>query len=792
MHRIAISLRTFFSLSLLLTTFAISQEAASIFDTNAVHKVYIEIESDSLDLIFQNVESNQEYPATFIFDDGVVRDTVPNIGFRLRGNTSRFSQKKSFKVSFNTFERGRKYQGVEKLNLNGEHNDPSILRARVCWDIHREFQVPASRTNHMELYINDSYYGLYLNVEHIDENFVKRIFGNNNGNLYKCLWPATLTFRGSGDPEEYQFTSGGRRAYDLKTNTEGDDYSDLAYFISVLNNVPDPFFVSSIQEVFNVNGYLRALAVDVLIANWDGYWYNKNNFYLYRNTRTGKFEYIPYDLDNTLGIWWDGIEPGVDWGNRNIYDWGRDAAERPLAERLLKFDVFRDRFSFYMDQLLNSGFDVSTLSTEIAALQTMITPAAELDTWRTLDYGFTIADFQNSINQSVANHVPYGIIPYLTARHASAGSQLALNPIAPIIESVDRDPLWPGPNVDIKIYARVEDEDTPAEVKLEYALNDVWQPALEMADNGLGADLIANDKVYSVTVPALGEDTRLNYYIVASDVDGLITSDPASAPANSYSTQSGNQSSVLFINEFMASNDSTIADPQGDYEDWLEIFNGDTGAVWLGDLYLTDNPDNLLKWQLPPISLPSGDFLLIWADEDGVDGDDHANFRLNREGEFIGLLRSDTTFIDSISYGEQQTDISYGRVTDGAAVWQEFPDPTPGASNSTTSIQTGQDDPALQTFFLGQNYPNPFNGETIIPYSLNNNADIELAIVNPLGQTIRSLTSGFRSAGSYQISWDGRDKNQQMVASGLYFVYLKAKNDSRPAMTQVRKILVIQ
>ena len=774
------------------TALSYSQTPASIFDQAAVHKVFIEIEQDSLDLIFQNVESDHEYPATFIYDDGVVRDTVEQIGFRLRGNTSRFSQKKSFKVSFNTFDRGRKYQGLEKLNLNGEHNDPSIMRAKISWDLHRNFAVPATRTSHVELHINSDYYGLYLNVEHVDENFAKRQFGNNDGNLYKCLWPATLTFRGSGDPDDYKFTVGDRRAYDLKTNTESDDYSDLAYFISVLNNVPDVFFVESIDAVFNVNNYLRALAVDVVTANWDGYWYNKNNFYLYRNTRTGKFEYIPFDLDNTLGIWWDGIEPGVDWGNREIYNWGRDVTERPLAERLLSFDEFRDRFSFYVGQLLDGAFHVDQLSSQITDLKALITPAAELDTWRTLDYGFTIDDFHNSVQQSVANHVPYGIIPYITERGNSAASQLVLNPIPPIIETVDRQPLWPGPATTLTIFARIEDEAVPSNVQLEYALNDEWQVALPMQDDGLGVDLVANDKVYSVEVAAPGQDVKINYYVVATDVDGLSGTAPAGAPGSTYSTQTGGQASALFINEFMASNDSSIADPQGEYDDWIELFNGDTAGVWLGDLFLTDNFENLLKWQLPAITLPAGGFLLIWADEDGSDGDDHANFRLNRAGEEIGLLRSDSTFVDSITYGEQETDISYGRTRDGTATWQQFTEPTPGASNATTSVEDiGQESNAL-TFRLGQNYPNPFNGETTIPYQLAEATEVELGIINALGQQVATLAVGHQPAGNYQVHWNGTDKNQQVVASGLYFVYLKTQKSASSTVLQVRKLLVIQ
>ena len=109
-------------------------ERGRVFNDSIVPKIYIAINPDSLQAIFNNPSSNYEYRAQFVFNDGVHIDTVYNIGFRLRGNTSRSAQKKSFKISFNTFVKGQSYQKLDKLNLNGEHNDPSIARSKTYWD----------------------------------------------------------------------------------------------------------------------------------------------------------------------------------------------------------------------------------------------------------------------------------------------------------------------------------------------------------------------------------------------------------------------------------------------------------------------------------------------------------------------------------------------------------------------------------------------------------------------------------------------------------------------------------
>ena len=128
--------------------------------------------------------------------------------------------------------------------------------------------------------------------------------------------------------------------------------------------------------------------------------------------------------------------------------------------------------------------------------------------------------------------------------------------------------------------------------------------------------------------------------------------------------------SMLFINEFMASNSSAsgIYDSQGDYDDWIEIYNlGDT-SVNMAGMYLTDDLANPTKWQIPSgyssqTTIPAGGFLVFWADDEITEGPAiHTNFKLSGSGEQIGLFDTDgITEIDAVVFGEQTTNISYGR-----------------------------------------------------------------------------------------------------------------------------------
>ncbi len=417
---------------------SIQSEDNPVFNDATVATVRIYIDPDTLDWIMDeaNLDSDHEFSAQFIFENHLITDTVDNVGFRLRGNTSRQAQKKSFKVSFNTFVPGGDFYGLEKLNLNSEHNDPSIIRAKLCWDIFNDYGVAAPRANHVKLYINDRYFGLYINVEHIDERFVRSRFGNNNGNLYKCLWPADLTYI-SENPEDYKFEQGNRRTYDLKINQESDDYSDLANFIDILNNTSPQQFPDVLEKVFDVNSFLKTMAVDAAVASWDNYWFLKNNYYLYRNTATGRFEFIPYDYDNTFGVWWDGILPGVDWGTRDVYNWGNPAESRPLVERLLDVARFRDRYSYFLKELVENNFNIDVMSPRVDSLHTMISDAAEADSFRTFDYGYTVEQFHASYDQALGDHVTYGLKPYIETRSASILQNLEAFDIAPLIGNVD-------------------------------------------------------------------------------------------------------------------------------------------------------------------------------------------------------------------------------------------------------------------------------------------------------------------------------------------------------------------
>ena len=128
----------------------------------------------------------------------------------------------------------------------------------------------------------------------------------------------------------------------------------------------------------------------------------------------------------------------------------------------------------------------------------------------------------------------------------------------------------------------------------------------------------------------------------------------------------------LVVNEWMAANTKTLADPaDNDFDDWFELYNPGVTAVDLAGYYLTDTPTNKFKYVVPPGYLvPAGGFLLVWADEEGgqnsLGGDLHANFKLSATGEYLGIYAPDGTLVNEVTFGPQLADVSECRFPDGA------------------------------------------------------------------------------------------------------------------------------
>jgi spore coat protein H len=751
-----------FYLFLLITAYAAVTGAQSLpynplFDETKVNSIFINIDEDSLLQLYTDVESNHEYDVQFVYDQSGIRDTLEHVGFRLRGNTSRYSAKKSFKVSFNTFDPGRKYEGYEKLNLNGSHNDPSMVREKLFYDVWNRFGLAARRSSFIRVYINELYYGLYTNIEEMDEVWCKDRFGDASGNLYKCTYPADLVYLGANQ-ENYKYqggTTSGGRAYDLQNNESSDDYTDLVNLITILKQTSGIDIPCELEKVFNVDAFLKSYAMDVASGNWDDYAFNKNNFYLYHNPFTDQIEFIAYDCDNTFGVDWIGI----DWTTRSVYSWA-NAAERPLISRILEIEEYNDRFSFYLNELVTTVLDPVNIAPHIDSMKNLITEAALEDEFKSYDYGYSDQDFLDAFNTNdIDGHTPYGVNNFIAARRASALDELVLNNIAPVLANEDHQPLLPEPGEDISIAVNAIDDIAIATVTLYYSLDSVQFSSVLLYDDGLHNDGAANDNFYGIELPAVTSNGYIYYHFQAIDNGGQFTRFPV---CDEFRLKIGFEPPPLFINELLASNSTVIGDDFGEFEDYVEIYNAGSIPFYLGDKYISDDFLNPSKWRLPAVTLNGDSYLLIWTDNDAEQGFNHADFSLNASGEQLGLFASASEYfaaIDTLTFGQQTTDVSIGRLPNGEGPFITLPGPTPGFSNYAVAIE--ETNVGVSSMLI---FSEPYSETLLVQLLFNVSVDrLALQLLSIEGKIIDDKHSIALQPGTHTISM-----STQNIPAGLY------------------------
>ena len=231
----------------------------------------------------------------------------------------------------------------------------------------------------------------------------------------------------------------------------------------------------------------------------------------------------------------------------------------------------------------------------------------------------------------------------------------------------------------------------------------------------------------------------------------------------------------LRLNEFMASNDTTVSDGFGEFDDWLELFNAGPDTVSLAGLFLSDNLGSPTKWELPAMNLAPGAFLLVWCDEDMEQGPLHAAFKLSAGGEELGLFaRHDLDYapIDTIVFGDQEDDVSWGRSSDGDGDWLAFDHPTPGVSNTAVSSAG-----TAQNLMLGLEaaWPNPSTGAVQIMGRLPHGVtDARLRIYDVRGALVRELMTDESAEAARVWTWDGNDGTGRRVSTGMYLLRLES------------------
>ncbi len=250
-----------------------------------------------------------------------------------------------------------------------------------------------------------------------------------------------------------------------------------------------------------------------------------------------------------------------------------------------------------------------------------------------------------------------------------------------VINSVSQTPIVVEPADDVIIEVSLSSSSVTS-INLNYQINNGNFTTIPMSA-GSGA-------LYQATIPALNASGEVAYYIEVVDSESFVVRSPVAAEAYYQYTTSTDELPQLYINEFLAVNQSCCPDTDGgteEFDDWIEIYNAGSASVDIGGFYITDDSADPFKYQIPTdaqssTTIPSGGYLILWADNDTEQGPLHLGFGLSGEGEDISLNYRDGRTIDLHSFGVQTADISQGRIQDGSETWTSFSNPTPGQSNN--------------------------------------------------------------------------------------------------------------
>lgn len=310
-------------------------------------------------------------PATFRWNDR----SFESVAVRYKGNSSSMPEqrhKRGLLVKFNEYDKKGTFGGLHRVALDNGIQFGGLLSEPLITSILREVGVRAARCNFAKLTINGSYAGLYVNVERVDEIFVRNHFEDAGGPLYK------VDEGGPGAdwrPVSIPADAKGRvpLAFEPQNKAAEPDARDVLDLIDRLNRVPANQFAQCLDANLETDAFLKSMAVLLFAGAFDQLTgWNPHNYCLYRQPEDGRWYYIAFDLDVGFAERAFGQVPVIDGWNAA---WPLPGGPpRPVLERLVDDPTFLARYRQIADEILEKQFHPDVLIPQLNALYEVIKP----------------------------------------------------------------------------------------------------------------------------------------------------------------------------------------------------------------------------------------------------------------------------------------------------------------------------------------------------------------------------------------------------------------------------------
>ena len=680
--------------------FSLLSHSQEFYDLNTIQTIEIEFAQTNWDQLLDNAyASTGDYIlAASVSINGIEYDSV---GVKYKGNSTYNPNqtKNPWHIELDTYK-DHQHEAYTDIKLSNVAKDPSFLREVLSYQILRQY-MNAPLSNFANVSVNGTLIGLYSNSEAISKKFVDSRFYSKKNTFIKCNPPdgagpgssdfPNLAYLGQDSVNYYD-------AYEIKSDSGWDELIDLC---DTLNNE-----LASVEEILDVDRAIWMLAFNNILVNLDSYIGGfKQNYYLYRD-ETDRFSSIVWDLNESFGRF-----SMTGSGNLNstaakqqmdhlLHD---TDANFPLTRQLLSVPTYKKMYLAHCKTILKENFENGSYATTGQTLQDLIDAAVQADN----NKFFTYNNFLDNLSSDIGGGggpgggATPGIITLMDGRSDYLLALSDFTQVQPTISNIALSNDTPILNETLSITASIQDENN---VLLGYrsSVEDAFV-RIPMFDDGLNNDGAANDGVYGVSIEITNSFTQ--YYIYAENSNiGMFSPQRAEHEyytilANTVNPMLGN----LVINEFMASNNTTQADQNGEFDDWIELYNNGTVALDLEGYSLSDDFVDLQQWVFPTgVSIQPNDYLIVWADKDDAQTGLHASFKLSSASESIFLSDDSGTIIDEVTYIDQSPDISYGRFPNGTGPFQLM---TPTFDAENNGVSSAED--VLYHSIEIQVFPNP-------------------------------------------------------------------------------------
>lgn len=299
-----------------------------------------------LDILGETCGTEPAPPAFTYFSATVTiaGETFSDVGIRKKGFLGSLNNDKpSLKLKMHEFVPGQTISGLKRFTLNNAVQDPSYVNQCLGYDLFRAAGVPAPRCNFATVAVNGQELGVYVHVEAVKKPFLRNHFGDDSGNLYE----GTLS----------DFRDGWTATFDKKTNELVTDRADIAELSAALALDGDAMR-AAVESVVNLDHYMKFWAMETLVAHWDGYAGNSNNYFIYDDPATDKFAFMPWGADSLFG---DTPETISAARSRSL-----------LPNKLMAHDASRQEYVAAMTEILDTVWDDDQALAEIARMENLI------------------------------------------------------------------------------------------------------------------------------------------------------------------------------------------------------------------------------------------------------------------------------------------------------------------------------------------------------------------------------------------------------------------------------------